>query len=88
MNLSSKDRENLERIYESIISEDMTSGGVFGGVGYEMGNENQDNYAPDVTYNPYSLGMTTRKGRIQHKPKNKSNSTKKRRKVAKKEPKM
>jgi hypothetical protein len=72
MRMSSSDRKNLEKIYES-----MTSGDVYGGTEFDMGLDNKDWYAPGDARNPYGLGITTRHGKL--KPKRK-----KKKKVAKK----
>lgn len=74
MKLSSTDREKLEKIYvESVLQEDLTSGGLFG-VTTEFGNEleNGDNYAPEDNRIPHLLGrVQTRKGSIGKKKKRK-----------------
>ena len=62
MNLSSKDRKNLEEIYES-----MTSGDVFGGTEFDIGIDNKDWYAPGDARNPYGLGSITLKGKLKTK---------------------
>jgi hypothetical protein len=66
MRLSSKDRKNLEEIYES-----MTSGDVYGGTEFDMGIDNKDWYAPGDARNPYGLGITTRQGKLKPKRKKK-----------------
>lgn len=66
MKMSISDQKKLEKIYE-----DMTSGAVLGDSGFEMGMENEDSYAPGDARNPYGLGITTRKGRIDGKKRKK-----------------
>jgi hypothetical protein len=78
MKLSSKDSENLVKIYEGILHEDMGSADVYGGSGFEMGIENDDFYARGDARNPYGLGITTRKGKIDPKKKKRKKSLKSR----------
>ena len=66
----SSDKLTLEQLYNEILNEDMTSGGVFGGdVTGHVGIENTDWYAPGDARNPYGLGITTRKGKLKTKKK-------------------
>jgi hypothetical protein len=72
MKLSRADQQNLEKIYEAILNEDMTSAGVLGDTGFEMGIENTDWYAPGDIRNPYALGITTRKGKLKRSKRKKT----------------
>ena len=66
--MSSKDSDKIAEIYQTMLNEDMTGGAVFGGdIGGHMGMENEDWYAPNDARNPFSLGVTTRKGKITKK---------------------
>ena len=76
MKLSSKDSENLVKIYEAMLHEDMGSAGVYGDSGFEMGIENDDFYARGDARNPFGLGITTRKGKIEPKKKKRKKSAK------------
>jgi len=74
-----KDEKNIANIYQQMLNEDMTSGGAFGGdIAGHAGMENTDWFAPGDARNPYSLGITTRSGRLKKK------KGKKRKKVKKK----
>jgi hypothetical protein len=62
---SGKDQENIANIYQQILNEDMTAGGVYGGdIAGHAGIENADWLARDDARNVYGLGVTTRKGRL------------------------
>jgi hypothetical protein len=69
MKMSSRDSENLVKIYETMLHEDMGSADVYGDSGFEMGIENDDFYARGDARNPFGLGITTRKGKINPKKK-------------------
>ena len=71
MQKSIGDTENLVKIYEQMLNEDMGSADVYGGSGFEMGIENDDFYARGDARNPYGLGITTRKGKIDPKKRKK-----------------
>jgi hypothetical protein len=77
MKLSIADAENLANIYQQMLTEDMASADVYGGSGFEMGIENDDFYARGDARNPYGLGITTRKGKIDPKKKKKRKKTSK-----------
>ena len=74
--MSIGDTENLVKIYEGMLHEDMGSADVYGGSGFEMGIENDDFYARGDARNPYGLGITTRKGKINPKKKKRKKSGK------------
>jgi hypothetical protein len=78
MNKSIADSENLVKIYEQMLHEDMASADVYGGSGFEMGIENDDFYAREDPRNIYGLGITTRKGKIDPKKKKRKKSLKSR----------
>jgi len=78
MKLSIADAENLANIYQQMLNEDMGSADVYGGSGFEMGIENDDFYAPGDARNPYGLGVTTRRGKIDPKKKKRKKSSKSR----------
>ena len=78
MKMSIGDTENLVKIYEQMLHEDMGSADVYGGSGFEMGIENDDHYARGDARNPYGLGITTRKGKIDPKKKKRKKSLKSR----------
>ena len=66
--MSSKDSDKIAEIYQTMLNENMTGGDVYGGdVGGHMGIENIDSYATGYHVNPFSLGVTTRKGKITKK---------------------
>ena len=69
MNKSIADSENLVNIYEKMLQENMASADVVGGSEFVMGIENEDSYATDDMRNPFGLGITTRKGKINPKGK-------------------
>ena len=69
---SGKDQENIANIYQQILNEDMTAGGVYGGdIEGHAGIENSDWYAPGDARNPYGLGVLTRKGALKKKKRKK-----------------
>lgn len=80
MRMSIRDEEKIAEIYQKMLNEDMTSGGVFGGDtgGFTAGIEAEDWYAPGDARNPYGLGVTTRKGKLKRKRKKIPKNTKKR----------
>ena len=62
------DKIEIANIYQTMLNEDMTSGGAFGGdIAGHAGMENTDWYAPGDARNPYGMGITTRKGRLNTK---------------------
>lgn len=62
---SGKDQENIANIYQTMLNEDMSAGGVYGGdIAGHAGIENTDWFAAGDARNPYGLGVTTRKGRL------------------------
>jgi hypothetical protein len=80
---SGKDQENIANIYQQILNEDMTAGGVYGGdIAGHAGIENADWFAPGDARNPYGLGVATRKGRLKT-VKRKRKRKRKRRKIKK-----
>jgi len=62
----SRDEIEIGKLYQSILNEEMTAGGVYGGeAGAEQnGIANTDWFAPNDQRNPYGLGVTTRKGKL------------------------
>jgi hypothetical protein len=61
--MSSKDSDKIAEIYQTMLNEDMTGGDVYGGdIGGHMGMD-----ALNDARNPFSLGVTTRKGKIAKK---------------------
>ena len=60
----SSDEIEIGKIYDQILKEDLTAGGVYGDVSAPVGIENSDSYAPGDMRNPYGLGITTRKGKL------------------------
>ena len=74
------DQNNIANLYQQMLNEDMTAGGVYGGdVAGHAGIENTDWFAPGDARNPYGMGITTRRGKL----KNKKRRRKKRRKKIK-----
>lgn len=74
MKLSIEDQDNISKIYvESVLMEDMTAGGVVGGVPTSGGSlENVDGYATGDTRIPKVLGgVQTRKGLVKKSKKRK-----------------
>lgn len=65
-----KDEIEIANIYQQMLNEDMTAGGVYGGdVAGHAGIENTDWFAPGDARNPYGMGITTRKGKLKRKRK-------------------
>jgi hypothetical protein len=55
------DQNNIANLYQQMLNEDMTAGGVYGGdVAGHAGIENTDWFAPGDARNPYGMGITTR----------------------------
>jgi hypothetical protein len=66
------DHSNIANIYQQILNEDMTAGGVYGGdVEGHVGIENTDWFAHGDARNPYGLGVTTRNGKLRKKKRKK-----------------
>lgn len=77
MRKSRLDEQNLADIYGSMLTEDMTTGEVYGNVeghGGDVGNE--DFYAPGDARYPWMLGVQTRGGKLSKKKKKKVKSNK------------
>lgn len=66
------DQNNIANLYQQMLNEDMTAGGVYGGdVAGHAGIENTDWFAPGDARNPYGMGVTTRKGKLKKKKRKK-----------------
>lgn len=62
------DKIEIANIYQTMLNEDMTSGGAFGGdIAGHAGIENTDWFAPGDMRNPYGLGISTRSGQLSAK---------------------
>lgn len=69
------DDSKIFSLYESILNEDMTTGGVFGGETIPNEIENSDDYAPGDSRTPSVLGVYSRKGKVKKKKQTKSGQT-------------
>jgi hypothetical protein len=66
------DQNNIANLYQQMLNEDMTAGGVYGGdVAGHAGIENTDWFAPGDARNPYGMGVTTRRGKLKNKKRRK-----------------
>jgi len=66
------DQNNIANLYQQMLNEDMTAGGVYGGdVAGHAGIENTDWFAPGDARNPYGMGITTRRGKLKNKKRRK-----------------
>jgi len=66
------DQNNIANLYQQMLNEDMTAGGVYGGdVAGHDGIENTDWFAPGDARNPYGMGITTRRGKLKNKKRRK-----------------
>jgi len=66
------DQNNIANLYQQMLNEDMTAGGVYGGdVAGHAGIENTDWFAPGDARNPYGMGITTRRGKLKKKKRRK-----------------
>jgi hypothetical protein len=66
------DKNEIANIYQQMLNEDMTAGGVYGGdVAGHAGIENTDWFAPGDARNPYGMGVTTRRGKLKNKKRRK-----------------
>ncbi len=66
------DKNEIANIYQQMLNEDMTAGGVYGGdVAGHAGIENTDWFAPGDARNPYGMGVTTRRGKLKNRKRKK-----------------
>jgi hypothetical protein len=66
------DQNNIANLYQTMLNEDMTAGGVYGGdVAGHAGIENTDWFASGDARNPYGMGITTRRGKLKNKKRRK-----------------
>lgn len=66
------DKHEIANIYQQMLNEDMTAGGVYGGdIAGHAGIENTDWFAPGDARNPYGMGITTRAGALKQKKRKK-----------------
>jgi hypothetical protein len=66
------DKNEIANIYQQMLNEDMTAGGVYGGdIAGHAGIENDDWFAPGDARNPYGMGVTTRRGKLKNKKRRK-----------------
>lgn len=66
------DKIEIANIYQTMLNEDMTSGGAFGGdIAGHAGIEATDWFAPGDMRNPYGMGIITRRGKLKKKRKKK-----------------
>jgi hypothetical protein len=66
------DKNEIANIYQQMLNEDMTAGGVYGGdIAGHAGIENTDWFAPGDARNPYGMGITTRRGKLKNKKRRK-----------------
>jgi hypothetical protein len=66
------DKNEIANIYQQMLNEDMTAGGVYGGdIAGHAGIENDDWFARGDARNPYGMGVTTRRGKLKNKKRRK-----------------